>query len=86
MTGRHYSWHRRWIVDLEECTVTHDSGLIVRAVRIPTGDAIDLLPVNLDAWQDKMLQTMPPANLVAHAQRLMREAAEVYQRALSQRH
>ena len=79
MTGKHYGWHRRWVVDLAASTATHDSGLIVRAVR--SDNATDFLPVNLDEWQDKMLATMPLPNLAAHARRLMREAAEVYNRA-----
>jgi hypothetical protein len=86
MTGKHYGWHRRWIVDLAACTATHDSGLIVRAVRSPAGDATDFRPANLDEWQNKMLATMPLPNLVAHAKRLMREAVEVYQRELAKRH
>jgi len=86
MTGKHRNWHRRWIVDLAACTATHESGLVVRAVRAPDDDATDYQPANLDAWQALMLQTMPISNLVPHAQRLMREAAEVYQRAQAERH
>ena len=82
MTGEHHNWHRRWIVDLAACTATHDSGLIVRAIRAPDNDATDYRPVNLDAWQQTMLATMPLSNLLPHAQRLMREAIEVYQHAL----
>lgn len=29
MTGRHYNWHRRWVVDLAAGTASHDSGLTV---------------------------------------------------------
>jgi hypothetical protein len=86
MTGKHYGWHRRWIVDLAACTATHSSGLIVRAARTAAGDATDFLPVNLDEWQQKMLATMPLPNAAAHAKRLMREAVEVYQRAQAKRH
>jgi hypothetical protein len=86
MTGKHRNWHRRWIVDLAACTATHDSGLIVRAARTPTSEATDFLPVNLDDWQQTMLATMPLPNLVAHANRLMREAVEVYQREQAKRH
>lgn len=86
MTGKHRHWHRRWVVDLAACTATHESGLVVRAVRAPDGDATDYTPANLDAWQTEMLRTMPFDNLVPHARRLMREAADVYGRALEGRH
>lgn len=29
MTGKHYGWHRRWVVDLAASTASHDSGLTV---------------------------------------------------------
>lgn len=86
MTGKHHNWHRRWIVDLAACTVTHDSGLVVQAVRDEAADATDYKPLNLDVWQNKMLATMPLSNLIQHAKRLMREAVEVYQRAQPKRH
>jgi hypothetical protein len=86
MTGKHRHYHRRWVVDLAACTATHDSGLIVKAIRSPDDEATDYRPLNLDAWQDKMLTTMPLPNLVPHAKRLLREAVEVYQRAQQLRH
>lgn len=86
MTGKHRHWHRRWVIDLAACTATHDSGLVVRAVRAPGGGAMDYTAANLDEWQSQMLKTMPITNLVPHAQRLMREAAAAYQHALEQRH
>ena len=86
MTGKHYGWHRRWIVDLAACTVTHDSGLIAQAVRSPAGDATDFKPANLDVWQNKMLATMPLSNLIPHVKRLMEEAVKVYQYAQQRRH
>lgn len=86
MSGKHRHWHRRWAVDLAAGTATHDSGLVVRAVRTPDDDATDYQPANLDAWQSRMLGTMPLPDLAAHAQRLMREAVEVYRHALDRRH
>lgn len=86
MTGKHRNWHRRWVVDLAACTATHDSGLVVRAVRAPDDDATDFEATNLEAWQAEMLKAMPMSNLVPHAQRLLREAVEVYQRAQAGRH
>jgi len=29
MTGKHYQWHKRWTVDVETASATHDSGLVV---------------------------------------------------------
>lgn len=86
MTGKHYNWHKRWTVDLDACTATHDSGLVVQVVRAEDDDAMDYLADNLDAWQAEMLKTMPISNLIPHAQRLLKEAVEVYQRALTRRH
>lgn len=82
MSGKHRNWHRRWSVDLASGTVTHDSGLIVRATRTLSGDATDFQPENLDSWQNEMLREMPLPNVVGRAKRLMREAAAVYQQAL----
>lgn len=86
MTGKHRGWHRRWIIDLAACTATHDSGLIVTAERSPEEDGYDFHAANLDAWQTAMLVTMPMSNLIPHAQRLLREAAEAYQYVLRGRH
>jgi hypothetical protein len=30
MTGKHYKWHKRWIVDVEAASATHESGLVAR--------------------------------------------------------
>jgi hypothetical protein len=87
MTNKHFGWHKRWVVNLDQCTATHDSGLIVRAERAIDGEAAtDFKPVNLAGWQNEMLKTMPISNLLPHAQRLMKEAVQVYQRAQEDRH
>jgi len=33
VTGKHYNWHRRWVVDLAAMTAAHDSGLTVAFVQ-----------------------------------------------------
>ncbi len=32
MTGKHYNWHRRWILDPAAQAATHDTGWVVRFV------------------------------------------------------
>lgn len=32
MTGKHYNWHRRWVINLAAGTAAHDSGLTVAFV------------------------------------------------------
>jgi hypothetical protein len=35
MTGKHYKWHKRWTVDVEAASATHESGLIARFLLLP---------------------------------------------------
>jgi len=85
MTGKHYNWHKRWVVDLTTCTATHDSGLVFRFSQAESG-ALDGVSENLDAWQDEQLKRMPLTDLAKHAQRLAKEAAEAYLYQLKRRH
>lgn len=39
MTGKHYNWHKRWTVDLEAASATHDSGLVARFLLLPLTEA-----------------------------------------------
>lgn len=82
MTGKHYRWQRRWVVDLAARTAIHDSGLIVAFSESRDG-AIDGEAVNGDAWIADKWHSMPARDLERHAARLMREAGDVYQRALT---
>jgi hypothetical protein len=85
MTGKHYQWHKRWTVNQETCTATHESGLAFQFTQ--TGDgAWDGKPLNLDDWQDEQLKLMPLPYLAKHAQRLAKEAGEAYLYQLKQRH
>ncbi len=86
LMATHDNAHPDWTVDLEACTATHASGLVVRAVRSPDDDATDFHPANLDAWQDKMLQSMPLDALIQLAKRLMREAVTAYRDTQADRH
>lgn len=83
MTGKHYGWHRRWIVDLAACTATHDSGLVFKFTQADDGEW-DGHAVNLDGWQ--ATQMMPLPDLAKHAQRLAREAGDAYLYQLKRRH
>ena len=85
MTGKHYNWHKRWIVDLETCTATHDSGLVFKFSQAEA-DAWDGHPENLDAWQDEQLKRRPLLDLAKHAQRLAKEAGDAYLYQLKHRH
>lgn len=78
--------HPDWTVDLEACTATHASGLIVRAERTPDDDATDFTADNLEAWQAKMLQHMALGELIPLAHRLVNEAVAAYQDAQAGRH
>lgn len=85
MTGKNYSWHKRWAVDLATCTATHDSGLVFSFAKAGSGEW-EGRPVNLDEWQDRELQRMPLPDLAKHAKRLAREAGEAYLYQLKRRH
>lgn len=39
MTGKHFGWHKRWTVDLEGASATHDSGLVTRFLLLPLTEA-----------------------------------------------
>lgn len=86
MTGKHYNWHRRWVVDLAACTATHDSGLIVRFVRNDAECAWDGEPENMECWLAEHRQRMSGENLLKHAARLLREAGDAYAWQLKKRH
>lgn len=87
MSGKHKNWHRHWTVDLAACTATHDSGLLFRFVQAADGSgAWDGEAVNLDAWQAAQAGRMPLPDLAKHAQRLAREAGDVYMWQLKRRH
>ena len=85
MTGKHYNWHRRWVIDLAACTATHDSGLIFAFRQDGAGEWSGHL-VNLDAWQTEQLKRMPFPDLVKHARRLAKEAGDAYLWQLKKRH
>lgn len=39
MTGKHYQWHKRWRLDVEVASATHDTGLLVRFISLPLTEA-----------------------------------------------
>lgn len=87
MTGKHYGWPRRWIVDLATCTAIHESGLIVRFVESQDSPgAWDGTPINAQEWLTSIKNTMPRHDLERHAARLMREAGDAYRYQLKRRH
>ncbi|GHT92799.1 hypothetical protein FACS1894116_03600 [Betaproteobacteria bacterium] len=52
MTGKHYNWHKRWILDAPERGAKHESGLTVRYAT--ECECADLPPVDIDrkCWHD----------------------------------
>lgn len=86
MTGKNYNWHKRWLVDLADCTATHESGLVVQFKKAEESGAWDGTPLNSEEWFEKTKNTMPPQDLIKRASRLMREAGEVYTWSLKKRH
>lgn len=77
MTGRHYRWQRRWVIDPVARTLTHDTGLILRATPDGPGEW-ELRPQNLGEWKTGALKRMDPLSLIKHVKRLMSEAAELW--------
>ena len=86
LTGKHYNWHRRWVIDLAAHTATHDSRLVVHFERATDAPAYDGRAVNLQTWLNSQSGKMPAPDLAKHAARLMREAGQAYQRALKNGH
>lgn len=39
MTNKHFNWHKRWTVDVEADSASHDSGLIVRFLVLPLSES-----------------------------------------------
>jgi hypothetical protein len=85
MTGKHYKWQKRWVVDADTCTATHDSGFLVVFKKAADG-GWDGEPIILDRWQDLMSQKMNPFDLMKHTSRLLREAGEVYMHEMGKKH
>lgn len=86
MTGKHYNFHRRWVVDLANNTVTHESGLMVTFTRHTDGGggwdgAVE--DANGNATFAILRAKHGADNAAAMLARLMREASEVFSRAKS---
>lgn len=80
MTGKHHGWRRAWRRDGAQ--LLHDSGLRLDVSRVGDG-ATDMVTddASLAAWQAHEAQRgVPPHDLQARLQRLLREAAEWHQR------
>jgi hypothetical protein len=39
MTNKPFKWHKRWTVDVEAASASHDSGLVVRFLALPLSEA-----------------------------------------------
>jgi hypothetical protein len=74
MSHPNRNWQRRWRVDLAACTAAHENGLVVRFREHPEG-----------GWYGEPV-ALPHMDDARYAARLMREAGEVYKKALDGRH
>lgn len=86
ITGEHRSWRSLWRVDLEACTATHDSGLVVTARRCAKGDGYEFTASSVEDWQVFLLASMPLPAVTALAQDLMCQAVTLYLQALRTKH
>jgi hypothetical protein len=66
---------RRWRVDLFACAAIHDSGLTVVFHQTAPGE-----------WSGDLSGAWPESLDIRDAARLMREAGDIYTRALNDRH
>jgi hypothetical protein len=87
MTGKRYNWHKRWAVDLANCTATHDTGMVVRFTQDQDDPAAwDGEFINADEWLAQARKRMNPDDLARHTTRLLREAGDAYLWQLQRRH
>lgn len=73
------NWRSRWTVNLATCTATHRNGWVFRF----TQDSNDK-----SAWDGECIDTPQPLTMehLRIAQRIAREAGDVYIEALQERH
>lgn len=86
MTGKHYNFHRRWVVDLTASTATHESGLMVTFTRHTDGGGGwdgTVSDANGNATFVILRAKHGADNAASMLPRLMREAGEVFSRAKS---
>jgi hypothetical protein len=83
MTGKHHNFHKRWTVDMAANTATHESGLLVTFTPHPAGGYEGTTDDANTAATFAILKAKNGAgNAAAMIPRLMREAGEVFGRAL----
>lgn len=80
MTGKHYQWHKRWTVDLQAASATHESGLVVVFAPHPEG-GWDGRALNPNEVFETLTKTHGAGNAQQMLTRLAREAGDVWQRA-----
>lgn len=80
MPNHRPGWTKAWTVDLSTCQARHVSGLVVAFVEDEDGWAGEVLP-----GTDAAILKSGPAAAAQIGARLMREAGDVYQKALRTR-
>lgn len=83
MTGKHYRWQTRWVVDVDEAQARHESGLVVSFQRL----AGHLEPEFEDAPEilAKLTKQHGPHNIGPMLERWKREAGQLYREAIDAR-
>lgn len=83
MTGKHYRWQTRWVVNVDEAQARHDSGLVVTFPRV----AGQIEPQLIDAPEilARLTQQHGPHNIGPMLERWKREARQLYREAIDAR-
>lgn len=81
MASKHYGWQKRWAVDLDARTATHDTGLVFNFTREADGWSGEADKAVLQQWIALQQVKMPLPDVARHGQRLAREAGDIWQAA-----
>lgn len=79
MASKHYGWQKRWVVDVDARTATHDTGLVFHFVREPNGWSGEADKTVMQQWAALQQVKMPLPDVARHGQRLAREAGDIWQ-------
>ena len=84
MPNNRPGWLKAWTVDLNACEARHKSGLVFRFVEDDLGWEAE--PVNLDEITPKLTAAHGFNATMQMLRRMMLEAADAYDKALTARH
>lgn len=46
MTGKHFGWHKKWVLDADANRATHANGLITRFIPLDPDKSVDWPPIH----------------------------------------